>query len=120
MKSTELRIGNLVYDDRMIITKVFSLDEDEINHDDLTHNYSGIPLAAAWMHKFGFEIDGVLFYKYFDPRMKIRFFNGNSDECDICQDDKFISFKWGHIKYVHQLQNLFFALSGQELTIKMI
>ena len=51
-------------------------------------------------------------------RIGIRFFGGNSAECDIIQDRKFIAFGNGHIKYVHQLQNLFHSLTGTELTKK--
>ena len=77
-----------------------------------------IPLTEEWLLKFGFRIEGDWTQIDFNPRMGIRFYGGNSAECDIIQDGKFIGFKNSHIQYVHQLQNLYFALTNTELIIK--
>lgn len=81
-------------------------------------NFEPIPLTKQWLEKFGFvrenEWVGFMFAKY---RMGLRFYRGNSAECDIIQDGKFISFGHGHIKYVHQLQNLCYALTGEDIAI---
>ena len=82
-------------------------------------NLIGIPLTEEWLVKFGFDRVGEWIGIDFNPRMGIRFYNGNSAECDITQDDKFIAFKCGFIQYVHQLQNLYFALTGEELNIQL-
>ena len=76
-----------------------------------------IILTEEWLYKFGFEENGVdkkeneKYRKYwsegkFDVYKIISFYldNNKSHEPDI--------------KYVHQLQNLYFALTGEELTLK--
>lgn len=130
MKASELRIGNLVNVEMHIPIKVkveavtgtsVSVTGIEKNRYTpfLLDRIKPIPLTEEWLIKFGFvkENDWVGFIstKY---RIGIRFYKGNSHECDIIQDEKFIAFGSGHIKHVHQLQNLYFALTNEELTIK--
>lgn len=124
MTASELRIGNLVY--KMVLnvnSGKYEFPVTEVDYHiihDVLHNkgtYNAIPLTEEWLLKFGFKKKGEWMCIDFNPRMGIRFYNGNSAECDITQDDKYIAFKAGHIKYVHQLQNLYFALTGTELTI---
>jgi len=81
-------------------------------------NIEPIPLTEEWLLKFGFDKVGEWMGIDFNPRMGMRFYNGNAAECDITQDDKYIAFKCGFIQYVHQLQNLYFALTGNELELK--
>ena len=70
--------------------------------------FSGIPLTDEWLVKFGFEESEFVFSKnmYFIKGMQIW-------KCN----DMFLCDKNGiYIKHVHQLQNLYFALTGKELT----
>jgi hypothetical protein len=111
MTANELRIGNLVLDGKNRIVEVDSITELGINieHDSLTlffepFNPFGdednndvikpIPLTEEWLLKFGFECVYTLdrSFQHLD-----------------CEYD---------LEYVHQLQNLYFALTGEELTIK--
>ncbi len=67
-----------------------------------------IPLTEEWLLKFGFDRNGK----------KLTFW-----KIDLVEDEEGIfSFDESRIyidvKYVHQLQNLYFALVGEELTIK--
>jgi hypothetical protein len=66
-----------------------------------------IPLTEEWLLKFGFDKIDFQFIKNGIKLFPIRdlYYRGNFP---IKSD----------IKYVHQLQNLFFALTGEELTIK--
>jgi hypothetical protein len=77
-------------------------------------------LTEEWLLKFGFEkiIFGFsTFYDlYFNPRFVLRFYM-IPNELDLIQDDRKLSFKASHVLYVHQLQNLYFALSGKELVV---
>lgn len=126
IQANELRIGNWIYDSEF---EPYFFQVEEIrkyvgynvwafykNGSIKAKDVEPIPLTEEWLIKFGFQIDGVWFYLDFNPRMQIRFYNGNLAECDIVQDGKYIAFKNGHIKYVHQLQNLYFALTNTELT----
>lgn len=124
MKAEEIRIGNLVKEgtiDAILFNE--SLRKCEVIKENGARSFeyiellTPIPLTEQWLLDFGFQIDGVWCYLDFEPRMQIRFYGGNSAECDIVQYGKFIAFKNGHIKYVHQLQNLFYALAGQELEL---
>lgn len=77
---------------------------------------SGIPLTEEWLVNFGFDKildeDRPYFLIFKKPRMTI-YFSTNE--------------KWHHvffegvpvaIEYVHQLQNLYFALTSEELQLK--
>jgi len=116
MTANELRIGNLV-DLGNRIAKVI-----EINHlacvvvdleetQDTIEDYDRtkpIPLTEEWLLKFGFKRNGK----------KLTFW-----KIDLVEDEEGIfSFDESRIyidvKYVHQLQNLYFALTGEELTFK--
>jgi len=140
MKATELRIGNyLQYDKRL--HSVRGLD---INHGlvltpievpnqgyPCVHldTIKPIPLTEEWLLKFGFEEEhdehgyGLVFkFKTTqDVFMKVIYeheFRGLY--LDKNMNKGFYGFRFSNIdyKYVHQLQNLFYALCGEELTIK--
>ena len=75
-----------------------------------------IPLTEEWLVKFGFEeIDGFLTLDL-GSFSGARFIFWYGDVLNLfCKSDMMLS---KQIKYVHQLQNLYFALTGEELTIK--
>jgi hypothetical protein len=133
MKANELRIGNLVY--------YRSSDSDQWTNDlpiedgfeiDSADEYKPIPLTEEWLLKFGFE-KGVS--KLMDFVKSELDFTIEGNEC-ICygvyKDGDEFTFNVSHsgeihenegwrillyIRYVHQLQNLYFALTAQELKI---
>ena len=112
MKASELRIGNFVYQEQTI-------DDLEIVEAGLGTLVNAlclkpIPLTEEWLIKFGFE--------YCDMRKEYRFDNYC---CVTLWASGLIDFTIENIehfevsvKYVHELQNLYFALTGEELTIK--
>jgi hypothetical protein len=119
MKSSDLRIGNLV-DLGNRIAKV-----TEINHlacvvvdleetQDTIEDYErvkGIILTEEWLLKFGFEI-GYNQKKMLDVYCKdfgLLIERSNSNN---------FYYKKVNIHSVHQLQNLYFALTGEELILK--
>jgi hypothetical protein len=110
MEANELRIGNFVLQDNEIISGITS---NSIHKFDLgLIKLEPILLNEEWFNKFG----------YYDEN------NPNTFEKDEYTIDAhtfwdcngmFIDDKNGvRIKYVHQLQNLYFALKQRELTIK--
>lgn len=111
MKANELRLGNLVayeptIDDwEEIIVKCGNIIQCEISPD----SFIPIPLTEEWLLKFGFEKVGFQFIKDGIELFPIRdlYYRGNFP---IKSD----------IKYVHQLQNLYFALVGKELKLNII
>lgn len=121
MEAKELRIGNLIqsiHGDNCTCTEV-DLDLFEALNNDQYSEYDLIPiiLTEEWLLKFGFE-------KYDDGGE----LNGNDCFYGIKKTGIVIGLtpKFNlsgyrpakRIIYVHQLQNLYFALTGNELEIK--
>jgi hypothetical protein len=129
MKASELRIGNLV-DLGNRIAKVIEIGQlacvvvDLEETQDTIEDYertNPIPITEEWLLNFGFEDKKTCFNlsrkeilghdfgdfavsKYDDTQMKV--WRGHK-YIGVC-----------HVQYVHQLQNLYFALTGEELTLK--
>jgi len=122
MTANELRIGNWVMDDdeSYEIFQVASIEKGEEETEGMYFINGGwiddvlpIPLTEEWLLKFGFEKDDPFF-----TNMDSYSFNGLTmefykKECQFHYQGADIEFK-----YVHQLQNLYFALTGEELEIK--
>jgi len=122
MKANELRIGNLVNyttAEGDVLTNVIDwqdlkwLSEDEQGFN-LVHD--PISLTEEWLLRFGFKeflIDETWYFIkndfVFEISGIIGFHNYNELE-SIC-------FNENKCKYVHQLQNLYFALTGEELSL---
>ena len=124
MKANELRIGNYILheptidDWEEIIVTLHSLLQIDIS----TESYFGIPLTEEWLVKFGFEKISEFKYIIDDNYLTLCV---EDEEWDmVCVDvfiktsDMEIPFYITPIEYVHQLQNLYFALTSEELTIK--
>ena len=137
MKAKELRIGNLVtfnYKWDVVCTvKEIRQHSVRVSFDTLpnsmnaltTHpdNYIPIRLTEEWIINFGFEktkhshgydcyINGVFDFDIVSPG---RYWVLAIYKDESCTDSLY--FAHGRLEYVHQLQNLFFVLTGEELTI---
>jgi hypothetical protein len=119
MKANELRIGNLIRFNNLIekekivtVTGRFLLPFSE-DVGDISNYYQPIPLTEEWLLKFGFEKIGEYWYKdrFFIEmlfgRLNLRITINNAESAYA-----------NSVQYVHQLQNLYFALTGNELEIK--
>src|SRR5687767_4341429 len=140
VKANELRIGNLISDDDGCVAKIngftpFShsvrCDEAEgcILLIDVYHELTGkwkmgreadspecnpIPLAPEWMERCGFEYkdgacengdyrhNGVYIYQHDEEPGLFHFSRGHMEGAKV------------EIKYLHQLQNIYFTLVGEE------
>ena len=112
MKASELRIGNWCSDNAYNDFKI-TIEHLLILHkgEDIQRIHP-IPLTEEWLVKFGFEKDvddlvldiNTVFFVFYN-------------------DGEFVRLKSNHletitsIQYVHQLQNLYFALTGEELNL---
>ena len=115
MKANELRIGNWYYTNNgkpdQIDGHGISQFQDGEVFDEVNDFIKPIPLTEEWLFKFGFVVtDGLFGNKY---RKSIDFYTMKDKSIGFVFDDYCIT-----IKYLHQLQNLYFALTGQELEIK--
>jgi hypothetical protein len=112
MKENELRIGNWVLsptEGEIQIENGWQIDEGE--------EVKPIPLTEEWLFKFGFKFDGHC--SWWKNKLIELTIDTGEDEYSVFNDNgDYITLKG--IKYVHQLQNLYFALTGEELTIKTI
>ena len=70
-----------------------------------------IPITEEWLLKLGFNKTGGT-YEFIDGLVELVFHKGEVFEVI---EGQWQSFK--HIKYIHQLQNLYHALTGSELQI---
>ncbi len=128
----ELRVGNWIkraWDQPafMVDTVTFSMVKQ---HPDW---YEGVALSAEVLERAGFEIDADeskhqcwhfrLGYNEWDQDFFLQLTDPN-DEIDMCitysrdtpeSSCQIINFP----KYLHQLQNLYFALTGEELPIEL-
>lgn len=118
MNTTDLRRGNLILTskdaggNKFLRSIVEEIKSDSIVVDGeravMIADCAGIPLTEEWLLKFGFEksSDGK-FYK--DSRFT------------IYQRGVYFgliggSLSWNEFKYVHQLQNLYYVLTGEDLS----
>lgn len=111
MKANELRIGN-IYKHPLNSEKY-----TKISHSDFISgfidSFKPIPLTEEWLLKFGFVKDSIsdLFLDINDTHFLI--WDNKRLEFQSDESDDFICF----CESVHQLQNLYFALTSEELTL---
>ena len=121
MKANELRLGNLLQDK---LTKSFlivtDLSENAITTKDIdSTNYplnrwrvaEPIPLTPEILVKAGF-VKSINFDNTY-----IKLIKGESFILKDCKDGTFFVYTGIRCQYLHQLQNLYFALTGEELNI---
>lgn len=112
MESNELRLDNLVYSTtHKAIYRIMLLDKDEII------NTEPIPLTKHWLDRFGFEEinNGIGWDELTNSVLKLVKVPTNNSEIISYN---YATDKYTFIKYVHQLQNLYFALTNTELKLK--
>lgn len=105
LEPTELRIGNLVYDREGHVTKVENINPL------VERTRTAIPLTEEWLVRFGFEFDE--YSKCFHNQIAIY---GNSKNGFTYNALFFEHENLIEISFVHQLQNLYFAIEQSELT----
>ncbi len=134
MKASELRIGNYIFenDKQATVSMLYEYTKEGEGVNGFPERYEPdkyiypkvepIPLTEEWLVKFGFEYDEK------ECLYKILVNKKEEEYIYLASDEKFNYLKCGykgeyyfhpsqHIQYVHQLQNLYFALTGEELTL---
>lgn len=122
MKANELRIGNLINAHGSPMTIIAEDILSVANYEANSEAIQPIPLTEEWLKRFGFNMNpdwnhepnygatALLDLGYL--RICRNMMGGI-----MLEDNKGISTGVG-IDYVHQLQNLYFALTQQELTFQ--
>ena len=125
IQANELRIGNIVkpiisrFNEKYLIIESISFDEINMNFRPYRlDSIEPIPLTEEWLLKLGFTKHHA---DYFNDVIYIKNVpNNNEFEWGLYPNKigSGIQVKNGKLlKYVHQLQNLYFSLTGEELTI---
>ena len=140
MEIRELRIGNYVeyriqdeLDERKEWWELSIIDSSDLQilESGIDDDYRAIPLTEEWLLKFGFEkydwFDGCfikcnnkhLMIQFYEPKQEILiyFTKISKDKDGHKMNGRDYLFKVKKY-YVHQLQNLFFSLTGEELILK--
>lgn len=116
MRAEELRIGNYVQYPSKAVYAVDVLYKTYA----MLENWQPIPLTEEWLRDFGF-ISKKKHPEIFNLTIKtgvwikVKFYS----DCYVCElicNSIIIS---SNVEYIHQLQNLYFALTGEELTLKI-
>jgi hypothetical protein len=142
IKASDLRIGNLIVSNRVyfenpVTVKVTAIgspvvwfeynhEGDEIRSTSNPYNQlSGLPITEELLLKAGFDdpgkrIPGLKGKGYLTLLVGVHsmfIVNNGVWEFNANVGDEAVPFPCPQLKYFHQLQNLYFALTGKELTL---
>lgn len=142
MKASELRLGNYALSLNGIITvRGIEADYDDLYGETLINDWkessiSPIPLTEEWLLKFGvqsiphFTVGNTKFFDIGRNR-QLSISSVNTPNCMVFLQDMennarhegnnpivLHNYDYDGPLYVHQIQNLFYCLTGEELTIK--
>ena len=128
MKANELRIGNLTKQGKVIFIELDELigdsfrveDSDGVQYKNTWMKIQPIPLTPEILEKAGFE-------KTYNSPYRVKFDHIKHREIGYTFSDIKDYYENGFrfydrnidINYLHQLQNLYFALTGDELPIEL-
>ena len=111
MEAKELRIGNWVARFGKTHFQITCVEEGNFP------TLEPIELTEGWLIKLGFgywEDVGQWYSPDEDCTLRLdHYTKGDEDKLGFFEDEYAVK-----VKYVHQLQNLYFALTGEELEIK--
>jgi len=115
MKANEIRLGNLFKCYNFDLT-IGSINKEYVGHITneggfLITDLEPIPLTEEWLVKFGFKItrtQALFIYNEFGDQVSLNKIDGKFE----------LTYLATPIIYVHHLQNLIHALTGEELTLK--
>jgi hypothetical protein len=112
MKANELRIGNIINIGEEI-NKLELVDFVDIYEHKTLWRYEPIDLDSYWLTKLGFESDGI---EWWNGIICLGMFKGGIYYLPTEE----IHYRVGQeFKYVHQLQNLIFAITGEDYPFEL-
>ena len=113
-----VKFGNSVQCELVDLYDLCANSEGAYSHPPIDKMFTPIPLTEEWLKKFGFK-------PYKPGGNGFRLGKMVIYVLPLCNEVEYDSIDFEartnimtNIKYVHQLQNLYFALTGEELTIK--
>jgi len=126
MEAKELRMGNWInfipHNSNFIVSQINAINSWEENINGLClEDIEPIPLTEEWLLKFGFERVTPTENGYDnDCAYELKNFGRIALKNGVLIPDQyyFLAGLDFNLKHVHELQNLYFALTKKELTIK--
>lgn len=112
MKATELRIGNLINRNGIIITVSWGTLKAICENIDVGNP---IPVTEEWLQKFEWIKTGGILNTHTDKNYQYVLEYDNEWNFINANEMTFLK----TIKFVHEFQNLYFALTGYELTLQI-
>ena len=124
MRIEEIRIGNMVkttgrpVELSWVVSRedmVEMLYKEELGR--FGGIYEGVLLDEGWLIRMGFEMQlfgTIRTDAYKRGCLTTHIVSGNTGECQVAIYNKLFPI---YVKHVHQLQNLYYALTGEELVI---
>jgi hypothetical protein len=123
IKANELRIGNLIQSKSNLcsLLEVRQLFGDSFQAKDIGsfmyESCDGIPITEEWLLKFGFECSDQQSWST-GEEVNYKVYKKGDLAYNSIQNAWWLRGTMNHYpEYVHELQNLVFALTGSELTI---
>lgn len=117
IQANDLRLGNYIYTPGEVKAKILSIHNLEVGTNYGTwgiHYVDPIQLTWDWLVMFGFT-DNDRIGVFINGKYDLEELTEGSGQWEFCINE----IQTGTIlTYVHQLQNLYYALTGQELTVK--
>jgi hypothetical protein len=123
--ANELRIGNWAYDNKLNGCIRFTSFHGLCNIENKPDDYDPIPLTPEVLEKCGFLDTGTRYIG--TPDEPIVWSSGYEEirkdfgryEYVLYSDEWDSNLKSITVDYVHQLQNIYFAITGEELTVNL-
>lgn len=126
MKANELRIGNLLMynspvslTSEMIELNIYHLSdilgETVLSCSDRKNAYEPIPISEEWLLNFGFDFQEP--YHWFHNKIQPIFITKSFLESDTFLVKTTFGDKLTSLKFVHDLQNFYFSITGEELEL---
>lgn len=125
--SKELRIGNWVYKQWNKMLKQSDSERSQPHQIDkviLQHSkmFDPIPINENMLLKCGFEKHAPNGMSMHDISVLLRNENGHIEVYQSIFNEEYIvttTISFPHVRHLHQLQNLYFSLKGEELNIEL-
>ncbi len=114
MNAIELRIGNIIMQGNIptVVEQIkTSIDDWDRVNNRMAIDCNPIPLTEDWLVEFGFkDINNKSFrlFKHTNHDIILRIFDGGA--ISYCEKNEYVL-----VKSVHHLQNLYYALTQEEL-----
>jgi hypothetical protein len=132
MKAKELRIGNWISTiygmEFQVYPMAFKQMPTDEKHNLILDTWKPISLTEEWLLKLGFNKNdknrwvkekshyAIFYFEYYATGENNSMWRIEYHDTDYGKNEYKDCHQWGErIKYVHQLQNLYFALTGKEL-----